>query len=837
MVIQVLLVDDDSDFLELTKTNLEKISSDLEITTCTTVDIGLELVHSQYFDCVVSDFQMPEKDGLEFLQELREKDIKIPFIIFTGRSREEVAIKALNLGASQYLTKGADIKSQFHQLEHSIKQLVQHKRTEEKYAKREEELHEFLNNTHIGIEIIAEESSTILYANHGMEIITGYSPSELIELTFEEQIKIIHPEDREFLRKTILQRTKGEKSPPYYEIRLIRKNEETIWVAITTIPIQYKGKSAIQVVFLDISQQTSGQVTRTKTKDRVILEKIKTGLYIYELRDDDQLVLIDGNNAAGDITGIYPSEFLDEEFREIWPETEEVGFYQAMINVVKTHEPYESESYDYQDNRVQGCYRIFAFYIPPKILCVSFTDVTDLKQIQEELEKNERILEALFKITKHLNETCFSFTERMENVIEKITKSLPEYMNPSLEITIDSQKWGNSTEAMECIQQYPIKIFEKVRGNMSLHIPRKIVSEVSLSEEDDSMLKTIVEQIGQTLAKQETRAALAEGERKYRTVVQSMADLVLVFDSENRHLEYFPTDSELILTEPEEFLGKTISEVLPEEIAKEYETRVKQAREGRKNIDFEYYSINRRGKGRWFHALFTKHEIEGQVLVVVREISERKKQEQLVKKQKTELSKFAHRMRHDIVGVLSNIYGFLELIRNGEIEHIDSIERLVGRSEKILEKSIILADAGLIIGEKEEVDFETLIKDIASEVVPKTIHVEVECIPHVYGDQEKLAQVTINILRNAVTHGEPSRIFIFQEIVDGRHVIRFCNDGKEIPPQEIIRIKEFETASKLHGIGLTIVQRIIEAHRWQITISSSEDTCFSIWIPNQDIVT
>ena len=55
---------------------------------------------------------MPDTDGIAFLRKIRESS-DIPFILFTGRGREEVVIDAINNGVDFYLQKGGDPKSQF----------------------------------------------------------------------------------------------------------------------------------------------------------------------------------------------------------------------------------------------------------------------------------------------------------------------------------------------------------------------------------------------------------------------------------------------------------------------------------------------------------------------------------------------------------------------------------------------------------------------------------------------------------------------------------------------------------------------------------------------------
>ncbi|KXA93401.1 hypothetical protein AKJ64_00725 [candidate division MSBL1 archaeon SCGC-AAA259E17] len=83
----------------------------MDITTDPEVALN-EAVEKDY-DAVVADYQMPEMDGLELLEMLRERGDNTPFIILTGKGGEEVAIKALNLKADGYIRKGSDPKKQF----------------------------------------------------------------------------------------------------------------------------------------------------------------------------------------------------------------------------------------------------------------------------------------------------------------------------------------------------------------------------------------------------------------------------------------------------------------------------------------------------------------------------------------------------------------------------------------------------------------------------------------------------------------------------------------------------------------------------------------------------
>jgi DNA-binding response OmpR family regulator len=119
--LRILHVDDDPCILQVSKDILE-LEGNFEVDTALSVDEAVKKMEEQPYDAVISDYEMPQKNGLQFLKELREKHNKIPFVIFTGKGREEVAIKALNLGADRYLSKTGDPEILYCELAHAIHQ-------------------------------------------------------------------------------------------------------------------------------------------------------------------------------------------------------------------------------------------------------------------------------------------------------------------------------------------------------------------------------------------------------------------------------------------------------------------------------------------------------------------------------------------------------------------------------------------------------------------------------------------------------------------------------------------------------------------------------------------
>jgi Response regulator containing CheY-like receiver, AAA-type ATPase, and DNA-binding domains len=126
--IRVLHVDDDPLILSTSKMILED-DGKFQVEIASNVDEALKKLGSQPFDAVISDYDMPQKTGLQFLEELRGQKNEIAFVMFTGKGREEVAVKALNLGADRYINKNGDAEAVYCELGYAISKIVERKRT------------------------------------------------------------------------------------------------------------------------------------------------------------------------------------------------------------------------------------------------------------------------------------------------------------------------------------------------------------------------------------------------------------------------------------------------------------------------------------------------------------------------------------------------------------------------------------------------------------------------------------------------------------------------------------------------------------------------------------
>jgi len=206
------------------------------------------MLDKEDFDVIVSDYQMPRMDGLEFLEVVREeKESDIPFIIFTGKGREEVAIKALNLGADRYLQKGGSPKSQYDVLAKAVLQEVEHHKTqralyisEQRYKSITEDV---MDHSDVAM-FILDSNFEIIWINKATEDYFGIDKEEVIGKDKEELIrnKIKHIfENPDYFEEKVVTTYKDNTYIEYFECHVLEDEEKGIeerWLKHWSKPIE-----------------------------------------------------------------------------------------------------------------------------------------------------------------------------------------------------------------------------------------------------------------------------------------------------------------------------------------------------------------------------------------------------------------------------------------------------------------------------------------------------------------------------------------------------------------------------------------------------------------------
>jgi len=100
---RILVVDDDPHFLRVLSRVLS--GEKFHVTASTGACEAIEILHSAKFDLIICDLRMPECDGLNLLQALRNSGSDVPVIILTAYGEVETYLEAMNAGATEYLNK------------------------------------------------------------------------------------------------------------------------------------------------------------------------------------------------------------------------------------------------------------------------------------------------------------------------------------------------------------------------------------------------------------------------------------------------------------------------------------------------------------------------------------------------------------------------------------------------------------------------------------------------------------------------------------------------------------------------------------------------------------
>lgn len=174
--ISLLLVDDEPALLEIGKQFLE-CTPGITVTTAESASAALHAMELTLFDAIVSDYQMPEMDGIAFLQKVRSRSRTLPFILFTGKGREDVVIDALNSGADHYIQKGGDVKSQYAELAHKVRRSVEQRRAESALKRKHAVLRAILAASPYGIAYV--RNRTFQWVNDSLAAMLGYRRDEL----------------------------------------------------------------------------------------------------------------------------------------------------------------------------------------------------------------------------------------------------------------------------------------------------------------------------------------------------------------------------------------------------------------------------------------------------------------------------------------------------------------------------------------------------------------------------------------------------------------------------------------------------------------------------------
>jgi len=778
--IRVLHVEDEQDFADLAATFLERADDRLRVETVSTAQEGREVLDERDVDCVVSDFDMPGENGVEFLEAVREEYPDLPFVLFTGKGSEEVAGEAIRKGATDYLQKATGT-DQYTILANRIRNAVEQYRARQRAANLDR-IRTLVSDTTRAL--VRAETRAGIYRQI-CEIISDAEPYRFAWIgEVDPETDRVHP------------RASAGEAEGYLDDITVTVDETATGRGPGGTAVSER-RVAVQTVrddpaFAEWRAEATERGYQAVAAVPLEYEDILYGvLGVYADRadafDDRERELL--ADLGEDVGHALHRVQLREELRG---REEHLAHAQAVASIASWQRDFETGELYWSDE----VYRIFG--IPE--------DVTP---------SHEVFLDRVHPEDRDLVEEHWRAAQAGEPYdIEH-------------RIVVDGEtKWVREKATVEFDDGEPVEGFGIVQD-----VTDRTELEAEL-EKKSSQLDTIFEELPVSLYFKDEAARHVRVSEGHATGYEGYypprgkGDLTIdgpedflgktdldLFSEQNARPSY--EDDRRVIETGEAILRK-VEHLTYGDGGERWLTTTK---------------VPWRG---------TDEEIVG-LLGFSLDITERKRYERRLERQNERLEEFASIVSHDLRNPLNVARGRLELLQresdSEDNEHLAAMERAHDRMERLIADLLALARQGNTLEETQRVRLHEVVERSWSSVETAEATSVVETERSILADPDRLQQLLENLVRNAVEHGSTSPrssstredavehgctdvTVTVGDLDDGFYV---ADDGPGIPEAEREDVFErgYTTERDGTGFGLAIVERIAEAHDWSVDVTQS----------------
>ncbi len=352
-------------------------------------------------------------------------------------------------------------------------------------------------------------------------------------------------------------------------------------------------------------------------------------------------------------------------------------------------------------------------------------------------------------------------------------------------------------------------------------------------------------------ARKRAEEALLESEARYRAIMSAMPDMMFLFSTEGTYLDVHVRDERVLLLPPSQLLGKTISEVLPPDLARQILSCFDRVlAEGSAIAD---YALTVNGERRHFEARMVPCGAD-KILSIVRDVTEGKRAQHEVQHSRLELAhisrvtvlgeitaSIAHELNQPLTAILSNAQAAKHALANGRLnlhEISDMLSDIIEADQRAGDvirrlRTWLSRDQFL----PQPLDLNQVILDvehlIRSELIMRHVRLTLElesALPEVAADRVQVQQVILNLALNGIEAMEDrpagERHLVIRTSASGRDVQCAVRDrGTGIQADHMDRLFDafFSTKPAGLGIGLRICSSIVSAHGGEIWAANNDD--------------
>jgi len=272
--------------------------------------------------------------------------------------------------------------------------ITERKKSKKTLLESEEKYRSLVEGSLQGMVLAQNDPIRITYASSPMEAITGYSPDEIISLSPEELIAIIHEDDRADFFKGFTDRIAGEHVESNKKYRLIHKNGSVRWIELYSTLIQYNGEPAIQTAFVDITERKNAETLLKESEQelRSYIDNAPDGVFVA----DESGHYIDVNKAAEMITGYSRNELLSMSIPDLYPQ-ETVEEEMKSFSVIKKAGKVRVEKRFLHKNGSIRWWLIEGVKLSETRYLGFTKDITERKEAEYDLRESEERYRSIFE--------------------------------------------------------------------------------------------------------------------------------------------------------------------------------------------------------------------------------------------------------------------------------------------------------------------------------------------------------------------------------------------------------------------------------------------------------
>jgi len=835
-MIRILYVDDERPLLDLTKEFLEQLEEDFRVDTALSAEEALQRLSEEEYDVVVSDYKMPEMDGLEFLSELRDQKSKIPFIMLTGKGQEEVAVEACRRGAEGYVMRREDQTSQHMELANWIRQAVSRRNAEEQVSLLSDAI-----DTSTDSVLISDLDGNIAYVNRAFTVMWGYTHDEATGINVFD----LGLTDREEIEK-IISTIKREGS---WSGELIgrRKDGPTFHVHGTTSLVRDNRGYPIAMLGIqrDITERKKMEeaLREADGKYRSLIELAHGGIIFTEGAERN---ITFANERMGKMLGYSMEELTIKTFLDLVHPDDMEGYLQDRKTLFTSGEASTLERlFQRKDGSILNVL-VSVSPIDPRdrtesapALCI-VTDITKRKRVENALKESER---RLLSIIENLG-VGLGITDG---------NSIFTYVNPARAKMLGYKpkemigKPACSFVHKDSVDKRDAEIAKRRRGESSTY-EMNLVSKDGRTVPVQAIGTSLLDEKGEFAGsyglivdlteRKQMEELLRESEERFRGIAERSYDGIFTVNLKGRFTYFSPAMEKITGYESEEMLGKRFHNFFPALQVSKIVQAMTELIKTRTIDGFEVEGARKDGSLIIVEVNGSTIRRNGKVVGfqgIARNITQRKMME--------DREQFLHSLlRHDLGNKLQGLYGYLDLL--GRTESSEKQKEYLGHMRASLQGAgDLIARIRELRAVEEGKEVTTVNLDLVVRVAIRAFPVQEKILYRGVPDAMVVASTLLrtvftNLIENSIRHSLCTEITITVQELKDRYKVTVQDNGRGIP--EIVRRNLFRRGVKCGdtsgtGLGLYLVKRIIDTSKGTIQLKDTKKgTRFDIYLKKAD---